>query len=1522
MKKRIRINKIVLTGTLFLIFSGIIAEILLWYYGGALLQKSLQKIIDQSSNYQYKISFSRLRVNFFTRSMFIEDFKLIPDTCRRENHKNLYYFSFDRFNIKRLSLLGLLLKRQLKIKELSLINPRVKFYKFTSPPKTKNKTPITYEIVKKDFLSGILNVFNGIYIKDIIISGGRLDFLKELRQQNFTAKKISLHLHNFAISQRTFEQKSLFADRIWVEIDNYSIRLKNNHLFAAQKLTISTTDKKIILDDASIRPLKLSDTSTNIFLSTKKIILNNINLNDIYLYQRLSAQSVTVYNTNISVYQQRKTTAKGKSSVQVLNTVKNIFSGVDIDSVNLQDVNIRIYPGYRSSRPSIYLKKGNMTVTEIKITPSTEQIINSFSQLAVNFTSLYTKILHKSHLLAVSHLSYNRLQHHLTIRRVRIIPLAIKNIPGTHKLLNTVINNISIKTTDLIKYIQTNKLTIYNLKIGQGQTTYTLIGEEKKKKKNLNLPDLSIRKINLGSQTFNINLIAGNKKQNFSGRMQVKGKNIIFLGNSLYSPGNVDFTIYGLAIKNSQSPNKINLEQLTINTLTKKISVNQLYITPKHNADSLLRLQHKSIVNDIFVPSLEIDSIDFHKLLINKELILKKIALTAPSIKIISYPEIPAKEYKKQIRKHIREKAASKVVLAASQASFELYQTIMDFNDSTYKDYKRKVLYIDSIQNLALYLIFKIHIPEKAINITDTTASNIKRIQKIAIKSFSDIILQPGQADTIFITTLNKLIEIKKEIEQKKFNLKALRDILLTDLNAINARHIILDNAQIALIQKYSDKQITTFNNLMSIHFANFNISRDSLCHGHILCSDYILAVVKNYRLHLPDSIHTLQLGKLTINTRDSSANIKDFYIQADTNKNMLFPASYFISAYIPDISLKHIDFNTLTDSNSLMISRINIPKSFIHLQHNPQGKPRPVKNKNKTALPIKSIYINSFYAPANQIHYYDKKDTIDFFTHILLQAQDITLDTADKISKLPVKNYFTELYGLKLNIKNKIKLSGKKIGLNSSGLLYSAGMYLNIKDSTKISYDSLSAEKIFPEKIRRDSAIDISWLYVKNPRVELTAKEKTSGLHSGNLQNINPYTTIKKLARQILLDSAFISNLSVNQDNNHLNNIDIIISRLQLDSSARIDTPYLFFSQNIVLTIKDFDRKLSDLYSFSFDTLQVNIQKHNVKIVNLHLAPNYDRDEFVKHLQWRTTMTDFLCPETQIKGLDWKKILFSRQLKADRISFKKFHLYAYTDRNIPHDYSKKKPHFIDFVLKSPVPIDINNIILQQGKIIYEEKAPKHATAGHIELNRTNIVISNIQTGLQPPQQIKVSLSALLMDSGNLNVYGYFDPDTVNYTFRMYGKLGEMPLTELNPFLEYAADIRLNSGHLDKAEFVMNGSDSIATGVLKANYQNLKITVLKPNGDLQPKKRGLLSMAANMIVRKDNPKYGFIYRIGTIAYIHDRSFSDIKFWIKAIISGIKSLVLFENKKEIKQINRLKMRFSAGSNHGNPATTGN
>ncbi len=1521
--KRTRINKTVLSITLFFIVSGIIAEILLWFYGGTLLQKSLQKIIDRTTDYQYQIRFSKLRVNFFTRSMFIEDFKLIPDTTLQTNHKNLYYISFDRFNIKRLSLLRVFIKRELKIKEVSLINPTVKFYKFSSPPETGNNTPITYEIVKKDFLSGILNVSRGIYIKDIIISGGSLDFLKELRQQNFTAKKVSLHLYNFAISQATYYQKSLFADKIWIEIDDYRIRLKNNHLFSAKKLTISTTEKKISLNNALLKPVSLSDTSTNIFISTDKIVLNNINLDDIYLYQTLSARSINTYKTNISIYQQQKSTAKGKSAVQVLNAIKNIFSGVDIDSVNLQDINIRIYPGYRSSRPAIYLKNGNMTVTDIKISPSTEQIINSFSQLAVNFSSLYTKVLNNTHLLAVSQLYFNRLQHLLTIKKIRLIPLARTQFPlNTNKLINSTINNISINTSDIIKFLNTGKLTINDLQIGQGKTFFTVFEKLEQNKTGINLPDIVIKQINVDSQELNIKVLSGDKHKSYSGIVQIQGRNIVFSDNQLYSPGNVDFTISDLNIFNPESINNIELKNLNINTLTQKISIQNLYITPKPNADSLLRLQHKSIVNDIFVPSLEVDSIDISRLLKEKELILKKIALRAPSIKIISYPEIPAKQYKKQIRKHIREKAASKVVLAASQASFELYQTIMDFNDSTYKVYKRKVLYIDSIQNLALDLIFKIHIPEKDINITDTTATCINQIQKIAIKSFYDIILSHLQADSLFITTLNTLIEIKKKVEQKPFNLGPLRDILLTNLQSIRADNIILNNANIGLIQKYTDKQIITFNNQISLHLFNFSINRDSLCHRRILCSDYILAEIKNYKLNLPDSIHSIQLGKLSINTKDSTIDIKDFYIAADTNKNMLFPSPYFISAYIPDFGVENINFQKLTDSSILAISRIIIPKSFIHIQRNHQGKPRPVKTQNNKALPLKGVYISSLYAPSNQVHYYDKKDTIDFFSNILLLINNIKVDSATQLSAFPVKEYSTKINNFSLKIKNKVKLSGQNVELNSSGLLTSSKFTLNINDSTRIFYDSLAAENFFPEKINTTKTLALSWFYIKNPELYLGKKKKDAAQKTSNLQAINLYQIIKPILSQINIDSAYIQNLSLKQGQNFLNNIDIKISSFNLDSSAQIDSPYLFFSQNIVLTIKNFNKKLSDLYTFNFDTLLLNREKHNIKITNLHLEPSFTKEEFVKHLQWRTTMTDFFCPDAQIKGIDWEKLLFSRQIKADKISLKKFNLYAYTDRNIPHDYSKIKPHLIDLILKSPIPVDIKALILQQGNIIYEETAPKHSTPGHIELNRTNIIVSNLKTDLKPPQQIKVNLSAQLMNSGNLNVYGYFDPDTVNYTFRMYGKLGQMPLTVLNPFLIYAADIRINSGHLDKAEFVINGSDSIATGVLKANYQNLRITVLKPNGDLQPKKRGLLSMAANMIVRKDNPKYGFIYRIGTIAYIHDRSFSDIKFWIKAIISGIKSLVLFENKKEIKQINRLRMKSSADSNPGNPTTTEN
>ncbi len=1473
---------------------GLSMQIIFWFWAEPLLKDPINRFVRKKTDSLYHVDFSQLRINFITRSFELHDFRLIPDSLNPRK-KNLLYVSLKDFEIKNLNFFYLLLRRSLKIQSIIFNNPQIELINYSKKSEKRSSTPASYQVVKQQILSQVLTFTNEISVHELSIRSGKLDFLQELKGHNFTAQSVTLILHDFHVSKQNLGQKSLFARDFEIIINKYKIRLNQWHQLESDKLIISSGQKTIRLINSLIHPIKLSDSVTNIFARIDLISLKDIDFEDIYLKNNLAARTLNISGPSITIYNlPRPDTSRKK--IDLLSPIKTFFHTTAVDSLNLYGARIKLYSSIRSALPLLEVRDASVTAHNLRITQNTNSIDKALGNIKAHISSVSTKIIKRSHLLNVRDINFNYKSHTISTGKITLLPL-----PGTRatSLLNLYLDNIRLKGFD-IQTLKTNP-HLGILTLGNGKITLTQLSRPQKKQNNI--PNLAIDELNIADIRLELKQLY-DRSQTIAGNLHIQGTDMA-VGNKARQQ-NFKFNSLNLRLTNFSQLDPENIQNLSFDTLlvsshTKKIQIKGLSIDLNPGADSLLKAKHKSLIYKIYTPALTINRVDLRQALFDKKIIIDSLVLNNPRINFYSYPEIASDTFNIQIRKLIREKRAKELVDIASQTIFDMYQLVNSFTDTTYKDFKHRSELVDSIESFAMNMIFNIHIPGSKINLQDTTAHNIEQIFTIASYSIRTIAFGTDP-DSSFITAIEKIDYIRRKSEKKFFNLQELAYSLMNKLNLIHVGSVILDNAALTLTQKFPDKQTTIFKNLITINLTNFHLDPEfsTTCKNHLLCSDNIRVDIKNYTLNLPDSVHTLEFNHLDINTQDSTIILSDVYINADTTCPQARLVPVYINSYIPNIILSNIDIHRLIDSNILDINNVLITKSFFHLKvKNKTGN--TVTSARGIRIPLKQIIIHNIIAPQNALRL--NSPSLDAYTVADFLSTQFSMDSSTNALDLLSHSFARTIFlRTKINIKSGPQIKCQDLYLDSKGKIWSGHLQLNLSDSLKLTWDSLFVKHIDLVTLLDSHKLEATYLYLKHPYYYSLANTQKK---AKPVTSIDLYSIIKDFLESVTIDTSSIDELELNTPSVIYNNISLRIKRLHIDSTTTIDTPELFYCQNIVFELHDFQRQVSLFYTTGFKSLKADISQQQITLTDFYYKPTVTIEEFQKLIEWRQTYTDFSAHTLEIKNINWLQLLTKQALQASVVKIKDFNLYAFIDRGIKHDYSHIKPHFVDLVLKSPIPLDINNIILQNGNITYEEKAPDNQKPGHIELNKTYIILSNVKTNLKPPEQIRLRVSGLIQNKGKISLYAYFNPDTIKYKFRIYGQIGQMNLADLNPFLIYSANLKVKSGHLQKAEFLINGSDSIATGVFKATYHNLVIEVLKPGGEIQPQKRKLLSFAANLIARRNNPQLGLFYKIGYIAYIHDRSFSDIKFWIKALISGAKSLILFENKKELKKIYRLK-----------------
>ena len=126
--------------------------------------------------------------------------------------------------------------------------------------------------------------------------------------------------------------------------------------------------------------------------------------------------------------------------------------------------------------------------------------------------------------------------------------------------------------------------------------------------------------------------------------------------------------------------------------------------------------------------------------------------------------------------------------------------------------------------------------------------------------------------------------------------------------------------------------------------------------------------------------------------------------------------------------------------------------------------------------------------------------------------------------------------------------------------------------------------------------------------------------------------------------------------------------------------------------------------------------------------------------------------------------------------------------------------------------------------------------------------------------------------------------------------ISEMPFAELNQALINAAELRIESGYLNRLAFNFNYTDFSSVGKIEINYKDLKLIGLKKDKGIN----GLKTLLLNVFIKNDKtrllPK---AERTGTINIERDRKKFIFNFWWKSILDGLKSSILDTDKSRTK-----------------------
>jgi len=390
------------------------------------------------------------------------------------------------------------------------------------------------------------------------------------------------------------------------------------------------------------------------------------------------------------------------------------------------------------------------------------------------------------------------------------------------------------------------------------------------------------------------------------------------------------------------------------------------------------------------------------------------------------------------------------------------------------------------------------------------------------------------------------------------------------------------------------------------------------------------------------------------------------------------------------------------------------------------------------------------------------------------------------------------------------------------------------------------------------------------------------------------------------------------------LQDFNIKVQNFELDSISRLDQDKIYYSDDIILRVKNFGTVFTDslgqdsLYALTTREVGISLARQTAYVSGLHYYPLLDRFVYDDRIGFQTSVLDLYVDSIGIERFDPFLFLENDILQIGKITLDSLRLVAFKDMELLYDTSRRPPTPHQMVRRIPVPIMVDSIRLTRSEIVYDEYSPKTKRVGQLTFENAEGYITNITNipeKLARNENLKLSLVADLMGQGEMKASFVVPLNSPNQRYSMKGELGAMKVSSFNLLLENILSVKLKEGDIESMKFNIQFNEEFSTGRLLLRYSGLEVGILENDTTVvQQQERGFLTFLANKLIQTENPQWGRPMRVGKIFYLRNVSRPVFNFWAHSLLSGIKFTFglkskamrheLRRNQREIRRENRL------------------
>jgi hypothetical protein len=347
----------------------------------------------------------------------------------------------------------------------------------------------------------------------------------------------------------------------------------------------------------------------------------------------------------------------------------------------------------------------------------------------------------------------------------------------------------------------------------------------------------------------------------------------------------------------------------------------------------------------------------------------------------------------------------------------------------------------------------------------------------------------------------------------------------------------------------------------------------------------------------------------------------------------------------------------------------------------------------------------------------------------------------------------------------------------------------------------------------------------------------------------------------------------------------DVTIDKLEMD--FHLEKPLSYQARRLIIDSAEINLP-RQFYTFTIKRAEYDFIAESLQGDSIRIHPTLGKLEFGR--KWGHEIDRFEAMIPFVKANDVRmSFIDSTTLTAGGVQIQMY-LKVFRDKRLRF-VKKVKLLPMDQLAELPFGLSIDSLKVIKSYVEYEEFPEGGGTeTGRVYFDNLYATLLNIDNR-NPVRNTLLSAQSNLLGEGKLNLYVTFPADKSKRSSAA-GTIKNFNMPEINSMLVPATNIKVESGKMKELSFNFTFNAVRSDGELELNYENLKLITFKDSPDKGDalEKDNLKSFIMNTFIFRKNMDEDVPEekRTGAVAYVRDDSRSVFNFWVKSVVSGIKS----------------------------------